>query len=113
MLRLMMIVGILLLAACHTEPYRGEAIRAASPAEDGAMCGGIAGITCGEGSYCAMETGQCQMPDAAGTCRPKPEMCTMIYAPVCGCDGKTYASSCMAAGAGVSVAQDGECGSRE
>eukprot|EP00579_Thalassiosira_antarctica_P009013 CAMPEP_0201889148 /NCGR_PEP_ID=MMETSP0902-20130614/29291_1 /ASSEMBLY_ACC=CAM_ASM_000551 /TAXON_ID=420261 /ORGANISM="Thalassiosira antarctica, Strain CCMP982" /LENGTH=124 /DNA_ID=CAMNT_0048419629 /DNA_START=149 /DNA_END=520 /DNA_ORIENTATION=+ len=33
----------------------------------------------------------------------------MIYAPVCGCDGVTYASECSARGAGASLSRMGEC----
>jgi hypothetical protein len=76
----------------------------------GKLCGGIAGITCDKGQYCNFPpSAQCGAGDMSGTCEATPELCTTIYAPVCGCDGKTYSSACVAARSGVSVAKEGPC----
>ena len=108
---------LLLLYGCgpqtHTPPETDTAqVQAAArkPAAAGAMCGGYPGVQCEAGNYCAIEKGQCRtIADVSGVCQKKPEVCTLDYRPVCGCDNKTYPNACKAAAEGVSVASDGEC----
>jgi hypothetical protein len=59
---------------------------------------------CASSDFCIL-----QGCTGTGTCKPKPEVCIEIWAPVCGCDGKTYSNSCHASGAGVNVKSEGEC----
>jgi hypothetical protein len=73
-------------------------------------CGARAGNTCGDTEYCAYEAGaSCGQADAQSICRPRPEVCTQLYLPVCGCDGQTYSNSCHAAAAGTGVFSAGAC----
>jgi hypothetical protein len=76
----------------------------------GAQCG-VRGVpACPEDAYCDFPHGTaCGAADQPGVCLPRPEECTLIYKPVCGCDGITYGNACQAAAAGTDVAQEGEC----
>lgn len=89
----------------------GDALDASTPdAASVARCGTRGGVQCGAGQFCNFEPDpQCGATDRGGMCESRPQVCTTIYQPVCGCDNRTYGSDCSAHGAGVSVKHDGLC----
>ncbi|MCB9597876.1 MAG: Kazal domain-containing protein [Sandaracinaceae bacterium] len=91
---------------------RGCAICAcAPPPPTRTSCGGFAGLTCAPDEWCDYDADvpACGAADHLGTCRPRPEACIEIYAPVCGCDGSSYANDCFAHAAGVDTWAGGLC----
>lgn len=61
---------------------------------------------CGPTEFCSKAIGDCA---GSGTCARRPEICSGLFDPVCGCDGRTHSNSCMAANAGASIASVGPC----
>ena len=76
----------------------------------GKSCGGLAGIQCPSTEWCDFpDASTCGGDDSTGTCKPRPDLCSAIWTPVCGCDAHTYSSECSANLAGVDIAYEGEC----
>lgn len=94
-------------ASCHyddsLDPCRCGMIVCETPA-DGCT------PSCGAGSFCQFTIGTCGENGAgSGACVVMPDLCSELYMPVCGCDGRTYSNGCFAAGAGQSIVHDGAC----
>lgn len=64
---------------------------------------------CEEERFCSFPNGTCLLGNPTGTCKLKPTECSPVAGTVCGCDGVTYASTCLASQAGASVAGMGNC----
>jgi hypothetical protein len=76
-------------------------------------CGANQGRECPKGQYCDPGPLGCAAEGFEGRCEIKPEICTLDWNPVCGCDGVTYGNDCQRRGAGVGLAYKGECEVRE
>lgn len=107
------LIAILATTSLALAGMASAAPNAGGAAPTGGKCGGIAGLKCAsDKDYCMLKAGQCHVADAQGTCKAKPEVCTEVELPVCGCDGKTYGNACKASRSGVNVMSKGKCKSK-
>jgi hypothetical protein len=82
----------------------------AGAAAAGQPCAGTAGIACDPGLWCELQSGRCGAADAEGVCAHAPQICPMVYMPVCACGGKTYGNDCERRRGRAQKAHNGPCG---
>jgi hypothetical protein len=101
---------------CTVEPSGDPCVCPTIRCNDGGMgaklgdaCGGRAGA-CEAGLFCNFTADfDCGEADGMGVCEMRPEICSRIFMPVCGCDGNDYSNACEAQRAGADVRSDGMC----
>ena len=101
-----------LTAADFTRIYRAAGAGKCTPAVPAQVCGVAGAEPCAAGQFCDyLLAAGCGVDPTGGLCREIPESCSLIFSPVCGCDGKTYANACTANAAGVAVTSACACSS--
>jgi hypothetical protein len=73
-----------------------------------ASCGVVGAPRCPGGEFCDFFEA-CGATGKGGVCALRPQVCSPISAPVCGCDQHTYANACEAAAQGSSITHTGPC----
>ena len=81
----------------------------ASAAGIGETCAGTAGIGCDAGLWCELDAGRCGNAVAEGRCVRAPQVCSMVFMPVCACGKKTYGNDCERRRAKAQKAYNGPC----
>src|SRR5689334_21637840 len=84
-------------------------MRCAPAMHPGEVC--MAGHECDTGLFCYPSAGACNAEWSGGTClyKQKASACDGERGAVCGCDGNTYASACLAKVSNVGVVREGPC----
>ncbi len=96
----LILIAVLALSGCGDD----EPAMMDSDADVGFVpCGGE---QCTSDEYCQRPVGFC---GTAGNCETRPSECVDELRPVCGCDGKSYSSPCVAAKLNRSVEKNGLC----
>jgi len=72
------------------------------------LCSGDSNTACASGEFCKFGPGDCHAAQP-GYCTNVPSGCPNVSNPVCGCDGVTYGSACLADAARVVIAYSGAC----
>lgn len=74
-------------------------------------CGGRTGGVCNATQWCDYggPINACGAADGTGTCEPRPQVCPLVFIPVCGCDNNNYGNACEAHAAGVDIVSTGTC----
>jgi len=75
----------------------------------GEPCAGAAGAGCDAGLWCELAAGACGNAVAEGKCVRAPQVCNMLFAPVCACGGRTYGNDCERRHAMAQRAHAGPC----
>src|SRR5262249_6678869 len=90
---------------------KGDGKRCSPSMQPGGGC--MAGHECDEGLFCYPPQGSCNATLQGGRCvlKQKASACDGEVGSMCGCDGKTYASECLARVSNVGVAKVGACDS--
>lgn len=88
---------------------KGDGKRCAPSMQPGEAC--MAGHECDDGLLCYPNQGVCHAEWNGGHCvlKQRASACDGETESVCGCDGKTYASECLARVSNVGVAKVGAC----
>ena len=88
---------------------KGDGARCSPSMQPGQSC--MFGRDCDDGLLCYPPVGTCTTGWVSGTCvvAQRASACDGQSDPVCGCDGKTYASTCLASVSSVGVVKAGAC----
>lgn len=87
-----------------------EACALGAPGQAGRPCAGLSEGRCDAGLFCSyLPETKCGTVSKQGVCLSTSQACSGPSEPVCGCDGRTYDSACLAANAGISVSRRGDC----